>query len=112
MEKGQDGSQLESIPAKARSSGISITYMDDRDFDAVYGKSACCVAAVIGEVVFKDLDEVLGQVPSGEDPLRNALDGIEDPSEFGSPRTSHAAGSPCRGYTLEGVTALHCRGSV
>ena len=93
VRKGQDGSQLESILAKARSSGISITYMDDRDFDAVYGKSAQGVAAVIGEVVFKDLDEVLGQVPSGEDPLFVALDGIEDPQNLGSIcRTSHAMG--------------------
>lgn len=93
IRKGIDQESAASIASKARSLGIPVSYMAERDFDAVYDKSAQGLAAVVGEVTFRDLDDVMQNIPEGSYPLFVALDGILDPQNLGSIcRTCHSMG--------------------
>ncbi|HHY12165.1 MAG TPA: 23S rRNA (guanosine(2251)-2'-O)-methyltransferase RlmB [Firmicutes bacterium] len=88
-----DDQFIKSILEKARLRGIGISVMEPGDFDSRYAKASQGVAARVGEVPFKELGQLLEEVPRHQDPLFVALDGIQDPQNLGSIcRTSHAMG--------------------
>jgi len=88
-----DQGHADSVLKKARSRGIKISTMDPRDFDSRFPKASQGIAATVGEVKFKPLEQLLAGVPLDEVPLFVALDGIQDPQNEGSIcRTSHAMG--------------------
>ncbi|MBP8614479.1 MAG: 23S rRNA (guanosine(2251)-2'-O)-methyltransferase RlmB [Firmicutes bacterium] len=93
IRRGADQESGSSTASKARSLGIAVSYMAERDFDAAYDKAAQGVAAVVGEVTFKELDDVMDGIAPGSFPLFVALDGILDPQNLGSIcRTCHSMG--------------------
>lgn len=82
-----------SIFQKARGKGIRVSSMSPKDYDAVYVRESQGIAAKVGEVLFKDLGQLLREIPPNQDPLFLALDGIQDPQNLGSIcRTAHAMG--------------------
>ncbi|HHX10559.1 MAG TPA: 23S rRNA (guanosine(2251)-2'-O)-methyltransferase RlmB [Firmicutes bacterium] len=92
--RGQgDDRHLRTVLEKARSRGIKISRMEPRDFDSRFAKASQGIAARVGDVVFKQPEQLLAGVPQHQVPLFVALDGIQDPQNLGSTcRTSHAMG--------------------
>ena len=81
------------LAERARAKGAGVLFMRPSDFDARFERSAQGFAARVSQISFKQLDDVLFELPAGVDPLFVALDGIQDPQNLGAIcRTSHALG--------------------
>jgi 23S rRNA (guanosine2251-2'-O)-methyltransferase len=81
------------VLVEARNRGIKVSVMEPRDFDSRFPKASQGIAAKVGDVVFRELEQLLAAVPRGQAPLFVALDGIQDPQNLGSIcRVSHAMG--------------------
>lgn len=83
-----------SLVESAASQGIQVTYLEQASFDRRFGRSSQGVAALVQGVSYLEPKEALGMVPPGSPPLFVALDGIEDPHNFGAiSRTALAIGA-------------------
>ncbi len=81
------------ILSQARSRGINVSFVKPKAFDSKYARASQGVAAKIGHVAFRSLEQLMDEVPQNQDPLFVALDGIQDPQNLGSIcRSCHVMG--------------------
>ncbi|HHY76184.1 MAG TPA: 23S rRNA (guanosine(2251)-2'-O)-methyltransferase RlmB [Firmicutes bacterium] len=84
VRQGSKDAFLTELMSKASSLGIKTVVMDSSQFDRVFPRQSQGVVATVREVEMRSLDDVLRDIPAGEDPLFVALDGIEDPHNLGA----------------------------
>lgn len=69
----------------AEDAGVEVSVLDESSFRARCPASSQGVCALIREVRFRHIDELLLEAKSrGEDPLLLAVDGVEDPQNLGA----------------------------
>ncbi|NLC15010.1 MAG: hypothetical protein GX784_01620, partial [Firmicutes bacterium] len=61
------------VLVEARNRGIKVSVMEPRDFDSRFPKASQGIAAKVGDVVFRELEQLLAAVPRGQAPLFVAL---------------------------------------
>ncbi|HHW25909.1 MAG TPA: 23S rRNA (guanosine(2251)-2'-O)-methyltransferase RlmB [Firmicutes bacterium] len=77
----------------AKEAGVRVTVLEPPAFDRRFPRQTQGIAAVVRQVGFLGLDEILAGVPSGRQPFFLALDGIQDPHNLGAlVRTAYAMG--------------------
>lgn len=81
------------IRDRASSLGVRVNTVEPQRFDREYPRQSQGMAATVMEVPMRDVNEVLADIPPGQDPFYVALDGIEDPHNLGAvARTALAMG--------------------
>ena len=84
---------VKSLVEMAEGAGVPVTALEPPAFDRRFPRSTQGVAAVVKEVSFVGLDDVLADIHSERRPLFLALDGILDPHNLGAiTRTAYAMG--------------------
>lgn len=84
---------VKSLVEMAEGAGVPVTALEPPAFDRRFPRSTQGVSAVVKEVSFVGLDDVLADIPSERRPLFLALDGILDPHNLGAiTRTAYAMG--------------------
>jgi len=84
VRQGSRDAFLSEIVSKASALGIKTVQMDSSAFDRTFPRQSQGVVATVREVETRNLDDVLREIPAGQDPLFVALDGIEDPHNLGA----------------------------
>ena len=93
IRSGAEDAFTREIKQKASSLGVRVSMVEAPRFDRMYPRQSQGIAATVREVPMKGLDEVLEDIPPGQDPFYVALDGIEDPHNLGAvTRTALAMG--------------------
>ena len=93
IRSGVDDAFMKELRNKASSVGVRVTVVEPQRFDREYHRQSQGVAATVKEVPLRDVNEVLADIPPGQDPFYVALDGIEDPHNLGAvTRTALAMG--------------------
>ena len=93
IRSGVDDAFTKGLRNKASSLGVRVTAVEPQRFDREYPRQSQGVAATVREVPLRDVNEVLADIPPGQDPFYVALDGIEDPHNLGAvTRTALAMG--------------------
>ncbi len=84
VRQGSKDASLTGIVSKASELGIRTVFMESPVFDRTYPKQSQGVVATVKEVETRSLEDIMGDIPAGQDPLFVALDGIEDPHNLGA----------------------------
>ncbi len=93
LRSGAEDAFTREIRQNATSLGVRVSVVEPQRFDREFPRQSQGVAATVRDVPMKDLDEVLEDIPPGQDPFYIALDGIEDPHNLGAvTRTALAMG--------------------
>lgn len=93
LRAGADDAFTRELKRQAASLGVRVAVVEPQRFDRDYPRQSQGVAATVREVPLRDVDDVLGDIPHGQDPFYVAMDGIEDPHNLGAiTRTALAMG--------------------
>lgn len=93
IRSGVDDAFTRDLRRKASSLDVRVSVVEPRRFDREYPRQSQGVVATVRGVPMKGVDEVLADIPAGQDPFFVALDGILDPHNLGAvTRTALAMG--------------------
>ncbi len=92
LRAGADDAFTRELKRQAASLGVRVAVVEPQRFARAYPRQSQGVAATVREVPLRDVDDVLGDIPHGQDPFYVAMEASRSPQPWGNNPTALAMG--------------------